>query len=205
MNDGLTHPIPATERGTARWRRIATAVVVAATMGVAVSVSAAALVARLTRIPLGRGTATITWTGATGIRPTINSIRGTAGGYQVSASGKVPQPAFRSEASNGSTGTSISIPSVIPLADVKGSIGGTPFTLHIALTLPSSLTPSQPQRIGRVSGTFRGQPITATLTATSDSFRFNGTIGTLQVTGVVSHVDQHGNTETAHATFDITK
>ena len=205
MNDELAHPVPATERGTVRWRGIVTAVVAAATVAVAVSVSAAALVARLTRIPLGRGTATITWTGATGIKPTINSIRGTAGGYEVSATGKTLQPSIGSQSPNGATGTSISIPSVIPLADVNGSIGGTPFTLHIALTLPSSLTPSQSQSIGRVSGTFRGQPVTATLTATSDSFRFNGTIGALHVTGVVSHVAQHGNTETAHTTFDISK
>src|SRR5271170_4677481 len=116
MNDELTRLISATERGTVRLPRIVIAVVVAATMAVAVSISAAALVARLTRIPLGRGTATITWTGATGIKPTINSIRGTAGGYQVVASGKVPQPTFGPQSPNGTTGTSISIPSVIPLA-----------------------------------------------------------------------------------------
>ena len=48
-------------------------------MVVLVASTGDALVARLTSIPLGRGTATISWNGATGVTPTIDSIEGTAG------------------------------------------------------------------------------------------------------------------------------
>jgi hypothetical protein len=159
-----------------------------------------ALVARLTKIPLGRGAATITWTGATGITPTINSVKGTAGSYQVAATGMVPN------ASPGS-GTASTLPSQFPLANVKGTIGGTGFTLNIILTLPASLTSSKPQSFGKVTGTFRNQAVAAALTANinSSSFAFVGTIGSLHIAGHVSKPTQHGHTETAHATFNITK
>jgi hypothetical protein len=156
--------------------------------------------ASLTRIPLGRGTATITWTGATGITPTIQSIRGTAGGFPVSAHGHVPQPSHES-------GTALTLPSVIPVANVAGTIGGARFTLDITLTLPSSLTSRTPQSFGHVTGTFRNQPVRATLSAniSARSFGFSGTIGSLHVSGVVSQPVQHGKTETAHARFSVTK
>jgi hypothetical protein len=162
--------------------------------------SANALLARLTRIPLGRGTATITWSGATGDRPTIKSITGAAGSYTVTASGHVPPPTPIS-------GTASSLPSQYPVADVAGTIGGTPFTLDVVLSLPSSLSSNEPQSVGHVTGTFRGMAVSAALTANvnSNSFRFDGTIGSLQVSGVVSQPIHHGHSETAHASFDVTK
>jgi hypothetical protein len=174
-------------------------IVAGATVATLISTSTAALLARLTRIPLGRGTATITWTGATGITPTIKSIKGAAGGYSVSGTGRIPQST--------SIGSQSSIPSEFPLADIKGAIGGTPFTLDIVLTLPTAATSSEPLRLGHITGTFRNQVVTGTLTANvgSNPFGFNGTIGTLHVEGLVSQPHQHGNTETAHASFDVTK
>ncbi|HEX4433427.1 MAG TPA: hypothetical protein VH012_01265 [Acidimicrobiales bacterium] len=167
---------------------------------VLIATASGALIARLTRIPLGRGTATITWKGATGLRPTISSIKGTAGGYQVVAAGRVPKTPSVS-------GTGSSLPSQFPVADVKGNIGGTGFTLNIVLTLPASLTSSTPQTIGHVTGTFRNQQVAATLTANvnSSSFAFVGTIGSLHVSGQVSQPKQHGNMESARATFNVTK
>jgi hypothetical protein len=158
-----------------------------------------AVFAELTKLPLGRGTATITWRGATGLSPTIRSVKGTAGGYQVAASGRVPEPP--------TSGTASTLPSHYPIADVKGTIGGTGFTLNIVLTLPASLTSNKPQTVGRVTGTFRNQRVAATLTANvnSSSFTFVGTIGSLHVAGHVSQPTQHGDSETARATFNVTK
>jgi hypothetical protein len=175
-------------------------IVAGATVGALISTASGALFARLTTIPLGRGTASVTWTGATGVTPTIKSIKGTAGGYSVSGAGRVPNPASI-------LGSASSIPSDLPLADIKGTIGGAHFTLDIALTLPTSGTSLNPRDLGKVSGTFRGQAVVAQLTAnvSSNSYGFKGKIGTLHVAGVISQPRRHGNTETASASFDITK
>jgi len=167
------------------------------------SASAAAFLVQLTRIPLGHGTATITWTGATGITPTINSIRGTAGGFHVLASGIVPT-STGVVPTNATASTQQTVPSKVPVADVKGTIGGGHFTLNIVIMLPSELS-AKPQKFGYVTGTFRNQQVNATLTVNlkSITYGFKGTIGSLHVTGVVSEPVQHGDTETAHATFDV--
>jgi hypothetical protein len=191
--------------GVATQRAIEIGVISVALLSL-LAVSAEAFLARLTSIPLGRGSATITWTGATGITPTIKSVSGTAGGYHVSATGTVPKPS-NAGTINGSSSTQLSIPSQFPIADVKGTIGGAHFSVNIVLTLPSSPGSTKPQNFGHVSGTFRNQQVSAILTSNvaSKSFAFKGTIGTLQVTGVVSQPSQHGDTETARATFDVTR
>lgn len=45
----------------------------------------AAVEARLTSLPLGRGTAVISWTGASGASPTVTGIEGDAGRYRLAA------------------------------------------------------------------------------------------------------------------------
>jgi hypothetical protein len=182
------------------FRRATVMIVAGATIVALIATSTGALLARLMRIPLGRGTATITWTGATGITPTIKSVKGAAGGYSVSATGRVPKP-------TSIVGSASSIPSELPLANIKGTIGGSSLTLDIILTFPASAISAKPQSFGHITGTFRNQAVTGTLTAniSSSFFGFKGTIGTLHVDGVVSQPHQHGNTETAHASFDVTK
>jgi hypothetical protein len=163
-------------------------------------------VSRLTSIPLGRGTATITWTGKGGISPTVTSISGKADGFTVSASDKPPKfPGLGGSATGASAPTSVSIPANIPIADVRGTIDGAPFTLHVVISLPQSLT-SGGTGIGRVTGTFKNQRLSATLSAkaTSDTVAFKGTIGTVHVSGVIGKNTRHGNTTTAHASFDVT-
>lgn len=186
---------------TTLYRRLSGVVLLTGLVLAFLTLSADALIARLTTIPLGRGTASITWTGATGVTPTISSIKGKAGGYQVSGSGKVPTPAANN------TATSISLPSEFPIADVTGTIGGAHFTLDIVVQLPSSPSSTKAETFGHITGTFRNQPVTATITASpeSRSFGFQGTIGTFRVTGVVSRPHQHRNTETARGTFNVTK
>ncbi len=167
---------------------------------VLIAASTEALIARLTSIPLGRGTATITWSGSTGVTPTINSIKGTAGGYTVSATGQIPKPLSIS-------GAASTVPTEYPIADVQGTIGGSDFTVDIVLTLLSSLTSSAHQDVGHVTGTFRNQPVAGTLTANvnSDTFAFTGTIGVRHIHGTVSKPIHHGHGETAHASFTVTK
>ena len=169
-------------------------------MAVLVATTSDALVARSTSIPLGRGTATLSWNGATGITPTLNSIKGTAGHYHMTATGQAPKISPRD-------GTGSAPPSQYPIADVKGTIGGTGFTLDIVLTLPSSPAPNTQQTFGHVTGTFPAQHVAATLTANVNSrtYAFAGTIGSLRITGQVSQPVQHGHMETAHATFDVTR
>jgi hypothetical protein len=181
-------------------RRTATIVLAGGAIVVLIATAGDALLARLTTLPLGRGAATITWKGATGLSPTINSVRGTAGGYQVAATGRVPKTPSAS-------GTASTLPSQYPIANVKGTIGGAGFTLNIVLTLPASLTSSKLQSFGHVTGTFRNQQVAATLTANvnSSSFTFVGTIGSFHIAGRVSQPKQQGNTETARATFNLTK
>src|SRR5271170_1455372 len=142
-----------TSPGQARVRRVVGIVVAGGALVAVLSTATAALLAHLTRIPLGRGTATITWTGSTGVTPTIKSIRGTAGGYTVSGSGHIPKPAPMSA-------TASTVPAHYPLADVKGTLGGTNFILNIVLKLPGSLASNAQQTFGHVTGAFRNQPVT---------------------------------------------
>jgi hypothetical protein len=165
--------------------RTSAIVLAAGAMVVLIATAGDALVAQLTKLPLGRGTTAITWKGARGLSPTINSIKGTARGYQVAATGRVPE-------TSPTSGTASALPSQYPIADVQGTIGGTGFTLNIVLTLPASLTSSKLQTFGRVTGTFRNQRVAATLTANvnSSSFTFVGTIGSLHIAGHVSQPKQ---------------
>jgi hypothetical protein len=105
------------------------------------------------------------------------------------------------------SGTESTLPSRIPIANVKGTIGDSGFTLNIVLTLPASLTSGEQQTIGNATGTDRNQQVDATLTANvnSSSFAFVGTIGSLDIVGRVSQPIRHGHMETAHASFSVTK
>lgn len=165
-----------------------------------VSVPVLAQVAVLRNIPLGRGSATITWTGSSGVRPSITSIRGAAGGYQVRGSGTVPIP--QGFGSAGGT-----LPAQIPIAKIKGTLGGSPFTLTINISLSGGLHPAPGTPIGNVTGTFRGLPVTASLIPDPPKyqFRFLGSIGPRKVSGVVQSFNRHGKTTTAHATFAVSQ
>jgi hypothetical protein len=162
----------------------------------AIGLPVLAQVARLTKIPLGKGEATITWTGSSGISPTITSVQGAAGGYPVRGTGKVPKPP-----SLGTSGGTLA--AEIPIAQVRGTIGGSSFALTIHIDLDGGLSTGRP--IGNVTGTFRGHAITATLTpdTPSDSVQFTGLIDALKVSGTIGDVTHRGKSSTAHATFTV--
>jgi hypothetical protein len=195
------------KRVSHRWQlKIASATVCGGVLAALIAGPVMAEISRLTAIPLGRGTATITWTGKGGIEPTVNSIVGKAGGLTVSATDKVPKFPGVVGGSSGSSSVPSSIPSQFPIADVKGTIDGSQFSLDIALSL-SQLSGSSDGQLGTVSGTFRNQKMNAIITsdAASNAFDFSGTIGSLHVTGVIKNVTHHGDSATAHASFDVSK
>ena len=153
---------------------------------------------RLTSLPLGKGTATVTWTPKGGVNSAVSSISGSARGLPIVATGTVPASA--------ATGTSV--PSTIPVADVKGRLDGTSFTVNIALTLAGvNLNSKSNVTFGAVSGSFRGQSVKAVLIGvpSSSTVQFKGTLGSDHVTGTISKVVHRGNKAIAHATFDVTK
>jgi hypothetical protein len=173
---------------------------------VLLSVPVMAEIAILRSLPLGRGAATLSWTGKSGVTPTVSSIRGSARGLAIVATGTVPKPRHVGNASSGST--SLFLPPTLPLADIKGTISGTTFSLDVTLTLAGlNLTSNKPVTFGAVTGSFRGQPIKAVLTGrrTSTAVSFNGTIGRDHVTGTIARVVRHGNISTAYASFDVTR
>lgn len=186
--------------------RAAALAVVAVVAVMLLSVPVLAAISRLRSIPLGHGSATISWTGKGGVTPTLSSIRGSARGLAIVASGTAPKPPQLSNASSGST--SLSLPPTLPLADITGTISGTPFSLDVTLNLSGlDLASNNPVTFGTVTGSFRGQPIKAILTGrrTSTRVSFSGTIGNDHVTGTITRVVHHGRTSTGDATFDVTR
>lgn len=184
-------------------RRTIAATAMATAAVVATSIPVMAEILRLEQLPLGSGSATISWTGKSGITPTINSISGKARGFAVVATGRVPKPPSLAHSS-----TPGSVPASYPIADIKGTIGGTPFTLHVAINLTGlNSNSSTPTALGTVTGTFRGLPIKAVLAASfnSPTVSFSGTVGGDHVTGTIGRVIRHGNTSTATAHFDVTR
>jgi hypothetical protein len=190
---------------SSRFRTVAVGVT-AITAVVLLSVPVADGLAKLRSIPLGRGSATISWTGKGGVTPTLSSIHGSARGLAIVATGTAPKPPPLGNASPGST--SLSLPSTLPLADIKGTISGSPFSLEVTLKLSGlDLSSNRPVTFGTVSGSFRGQPIKGVLTGrrTSQTVSFSGTIGSDHITGTIARVVHHGNTSTGHANFDVTR
>jgi hypothetical protein len=161
------------------------------------SVPVRAEIAHLTSLPLGKGTATVTWAGTSGISPNLNSVSGSARGLPIAATGTVHTP---------SPGSSLS--STIPFLHITGTLDGVPFTIEVALTLSGlNLQSNKSQTFGAVTGSFRSQPVHAVLTSTlsSSTFTFKGTIGGDHVSGTVGKAVHRGNRSTAHATFAVTK
>lgn len=178
--------------------RLASIGAVAAAALLLLSVPVRAEITRLTSLPLGKGTATVTWTGKGGVNNTINAIGGSARGLSIVATGTVP-----ATPNLGSTA-----PANLPLADVKGTLDGTSFTVDISLTLSGvNLNSKKNVSFGAVNGSFRGQTVKAVLIGvpSSSTVQFKGTIGADHVTGTISKVVHHGNEAIAHATFDVTK
>jgi hypothetical protein len=176
-------------------------------LGVAVSALLAlpvmAEISRLTTLPLGKGVATITWTGKRGDNPSINSIHGSARGFAVVASKKSPKFPGDGSVTSGSTST----PKSVPIADITGTIDRTHFAFNVSVGLSGGASSGTPGAIGSVAGTFHGQHIDVVLSAKGNSeyTYFEGTIGGDKIGGTIDPIRQHGRTSTVHAIFDVTR
>jgi hypothetical protein len=162
--------------------------------------------ARSSELPLGQGTATISWVGPGGLGPASDPVSGSASGLAVTGVAKTPDNAVSPALSSGNP---TSLPMGFPIADVTGTLAGHPFTLAITLILTQPISglggPKGTVNIGQVTGTFRHHPIKAALTAnlSGGPIHFSGTIGTYGVTGSVDQPTRHGDTSTARASFNV--
>lgn len=156
----------------------------------------------LRHIPDGRGTATVTWTGKTGLHPTISEVNGTVEHFPVKGSGTLPNY-FKHQ---GLTTTPTGIEAT--LATIHGTLAGTPFTITISLSTGGSA--QQSHSFATVTGSFHGVPVSATINAPvtpqqlqRDLGTFTGTIGSQRVEGTITKpTSSHGH-NTAHAVFDV--
>jgi hypothetical protein len=187
-------------------RRVASAAAIIGCV-LAVSVPAAAFVVELTSVPLGHGVATITWTGAGST--TVNSVAGQVGRFRVTASDEVP--GWMSPPSS-SSGGAVSRPKPnadgsFPIGVVHGTMGGTPFTLQMAIVIPKNYPLHKTILIGKATGSFLDHPIKANVTANSNwpTAHFVGTIGPYNVTGTFGRIQHDGTTSTVHATYIVTR
>lgn len=160
-------------------------------------------ISRLTTVPLGKGTATITWTGKRGDNPSANAIHGSAKGFAIVAIKKTPKLPSGGSVTSGS----ISLPKSVPIADITGTIDGTAFSFNVTIDLSGLTSGSAPGAIGSVEGTFHGQRIDVTLSAkgNSENVHVDGTIGGDKINGTIDPIRQHGRTSTVHASFNVTK
>jgi hypothetical protein len=171
-------------------------------LSVALAGTAVAL-GHLTRLPLGKGAAVVSWTGGSLTPPTVVSVHGRAGGLTILATDKIPNPLSGNAASQPIP----SGPASYPLGTVKGTIDGAAFTLKIAFTIPDEATAGTLDTYGTVTGTFRNQPVRMTLTADPDSvvIVFAGRIGADHISGTLQSIVHRGKVATAKAVFDVTK
>jgi len=163
---------------------------------------AAAALGSLGRIPDGSGTATITWTGKSGLHPTISDVAGTVGHYRVKGSGTLPNYFQHQGLTSTPTGVTAT------LATIHGTLAGTPFTITISLSTGGSTGPSH--SFATVSGSFHGLPVSATIEAPNtqkellkDLGTFKGTIGAQHVQGTIAKPKTSHGHNMAHATFVV--
>lgn len=175
---------------------------VAASLAVAGGLAAAAL-RSLGHIPDGRGTATIIWTGKTGLHPTINAVSGSVEQYRVMGSGTLPNYFDHQGLTTTPTGTTAT------LATIHGTLAGAVFTIAISITAGSP-SAQQTHSFARVTGTFHGVPVSATIYAPlttqqlqRDLGTFAGTIGSQQVKGTILKPTNSRGRNTARAVFDV--
>lgn len=194
---------PASSATRRTWRSYLLVVAVVTASLTVISGLADAALLSLRHIPDGRGTATISWTGKTGLHPTLSEVGGTVERFPVKGSGTLPNY-FKHQ---GLTTSPTGIQAI--LATIHGTLAGTPFTITISLSTGGSA--QQSHSFATVTGSLHGVPVSATLNAPitveqlqRDLGTFNGTIGSQRVEGTISKpTSSHGH-NTAHAVFDVT-
>ncbi len=201
----MTKALDTPHRGEGRWRAVRLGIFVAAgsvASCIAVGGLAAAALRSLEHIPDGHGTATITWTGKSGLHPTISSVDGTVGRYRVEGSGTLPDYSDHHGLTTTPTGITAN------LATIHGTLDAVPFTIAISLSTGGSGLESH--SFAMVTGTFHGVPVSATIDAPTtpralqtELGTFSGTIGSQHVHGTIYRPENAHGHSTAHAVFVV--
>ncbi len=157
----------------------------------------------------GSATAQVTWTPSNGC---VTSFQGTAQGLALQGTAHSPFPSDTSAGRAGCTGKRISNPAdlqhVTLVERYTGTLGGTPFDVSLAYSLGAAVPPAgsiTAPPVFKVSGTFGNQPVTGTVSFTSQAgalAAFQGTVGNLRVSGVVH---QAGTGQSGTASFTVTR
>lgn len=191
-----------------RWPLVVIAVVLVALIAVAVAVlgtSNSSTQGTLDGVPLGPGTATVTWT-AQPVDSTTTSYNGTVAGMTLTGTGGV-SPTGKAQIEQAVRQPGTALPHELTLYTFTGTLGGTPYTVNLSLATNGhlSLTPSALDDL-EVTGTLGDQPITGTLsmanTANSPA-TIDVTIGTAHVSGTIPQ--PASGVHTATATFNVTR
>lgn len=159
----------------------------------------------LAAVPLGPGTATLTWTSSPSVTTgsASPSFSGTIAGYPVSGTATTPSP---SSAPSTGSGSGVSHPSVV--GSFTGSLGGVPFSVVVSFDLDVSNTSSSAGLpLFTITGTFGSDPVNGTITSVGSSaaIHFSATIGSYHVTGTISGPRRRGEANTAMASFVVSR
>jgi hypothetical protein len=168
-------------------------------------------------ITTGTGTATITWTPATGTSPTFGNLPqpfdGTIKGIRVSGINRTTISANDSALLFNPSGKT---PTEVQVFRLNGTFGGKAFALGVYYQIrfnPSSALQQVPSYRITVKGTYGTSvvngsitpPSTADLRKGSVQVDFHGTIGDFKVSGIIYPNTGDRNKQTARATFTVSK
>jgi hypothetical protein len=145
----------------------------------------------LSAVPLGPGTATITWHNTQGIthtKPVPQPFTGTIAGYAISGTA-YPNALNSAPPKPGAP---------FLFMRIKGSLGGNPLTLAEY----ASITTANPTL--EVRGTFDGRPVRGVLEQgkTTSQVKFSGSVGAYHVVGVIDNPSGHADV-TVKASFTV--
>jgi hypothetical protein len=156
-------------------------------------------------LPLGAGTATVTWAAGTGTGFTT-SYRGTVAGIALTGTGGL-SPAFQASIENSIRDPKAAVPDELPVFTFTGTLGGTPYTVNLSFITHGHLaTSSSALETLQVTGTFGTHAITGTAGSTNAAnapLIIHATIGSLQVAATVP--SPMSKTRMANATFVVTR
>jgi hypothetical protein len=162
-------------------------------------------------ISTGTGTATITWTPATGTPPPVGNLPQPFGGtIKGSGVSGINRTTISSKDIGSLENPSGKSPAEFQVFRLNGSFGGKAFTLGVyyQLNLKSLANTQIAVRGTYGTSTVKGTiapPSAADLSKGSPPVDFHGTIGDFKVSGIIYPPTGNANKQTARATFTVTK
>jgi len=158
-------------------------------------------------IATGHGTATITWTPASGSSQPPQPFSGTVDGRAVSG---VATSTISASDVPSTAGSPATLPSRIQAFRWKGQFGGKPYDLEVDIVGAGGSSGTGFTRF-EVTGTYANRAVRCTAPVSSSSgsastapIHFSGTVGSYKVSGAVPQPSGNGSKQTATATFTVT-